>query len=1067
VTPQAPRLRTLFIFSVTILALLHALLPLFSSSPVSQASAPSSLYLDGESGYAEVADSLSLGVPLNLTVESWINPSEVTARRPVVAKGPYQLAVEPAGQGVRALFGVSRAGTWHWVASDELALGEWHHIAGTYDGVTMRLFTNGAAVGSTWLLGALDGIPGPLRIGTADATDDFFHGLVDEVRVSNVVRYATGFSLPTTPFVPDLNTQGLWHFDEGVGTTTDDASGNGNVAVPQGGWSWTASHTTPGVATPTRTPTRTPTPTGTASGQCPCSLWDNGDTPTQASSSDQNAAELGVKFRSSVAGHITGIRFYKGTANTGTHRASLWNAAGTKLAGATFSGETASGWQQVNFAAPVAIAANTTYVASYHAPVGRYAYNESYFTSGRRNGPLTAPASSTAGGNGVYRYGASGFPNSTYRSANYWVDPVFVTSASPATPTPPATLSPTRTATRTPTPVDPASTPIPTATRTATGVPPASTSTPTATRTATPVPPASTATFTPTRTPTPQTGPVQAGHTQVEALQLASTYQSVSVYANFANDDGDNRATLEYRPAGASAWTRGMDMTVDRRANVTGNGTFANPFRDQWRASLLMLSPGTTYEVRVTFSDPDGVAGTNPVVGTVRTRAAPPAATGTTYHVAATGSDTNPGTAAAPFRTLQKAADTAQAGNTVLVGAGTYAAVSLSRSGTAANWIHFQNAPGARPLVSGSGGVLVRISGSFVRFSGFEIAGGQWGVRVFTPAHDVVVENNLIRGQRASGQEGVAVEIGDTFSQQNPVANVTVQDNDIRADTLPEPESNVILAKAASGGHVIRRNRIVFFYQGGNVHGTDCIGGLPNFDPHGGFFKDTDVNDNYCEGATDEGVEIDGGNANVRVWGNTIVGANIGFSITPVHYGPVYVFRNVVYALRDHWIGSCLSVKDGETGTGAVFFYHNTFHAPVGSACANSLKGFAKYGSGGSQTNVTVKNNILHHWGRAHETGPKTFDGNLSFVEPASGDKYSEWGGTNYFSFDSFRSGTGQEANGRYGKATFLNAASGDYRLAAGSLGVDDALPIPAFNGPGTAWPTLGAGPDIGAHESR
>jgi hypothetical protein len=63
---------------------------------------------------------------------------------------------------------------------------------------------------------------------------------------------------------------------------------------------------------------------------------------------------------------VTGVRFYKGgAANGGTHIGNLWAADGTKLASATFTGETASGWQEVNFATPVSITANTIYIASY------------------------------------------------------------------------------------------------------------------------------------------------------------------------------------------------------------------------------------------------------------------------------------------------------------------------------------------------------------------------------------------------------------------------------------------------------------------------------------------------------------------------------------------------------------------------------------------------------------------------------------------------------------------------------------------------------------------------------
>ena len=77
------------------------------------------------------------------------------------------------------------------------------------------------------------------------------------------------------------------------------------------------------------------------------------------------------------------------------------------------------------------IAAGTTYVASYHAPVGHYAKSSDYFTaSGYDAAPLHALKSSIAGGNGVYRYGPAGsFPASTSRDTNYWVDVVFVPTA--------------------------------------------------------------------------------------------------------------------------------------------------------------------------------------------------------------------------------------------------------------------------------------------------------------------------------------------------------------------------------------------------------------------------------------------------------------------------------------------------------------------------------------------------------------------------------------------------------------------------------------------------------------
>src|SRR5690606_13549935 len=142
---------------------------------------------------------------------------------------------------------------------------------------------------------------------------------------------------------------------------------------------------------------------------------------------DPSAVELGVRFRSDVDGFVTGVRFYKGPANTGTHTGSLWSNNGMLLARATFVNETASGWQQVDFDTPVPITANTVYVVSYHAPNGHYSSSEGYFAaSGVDNPPLHAIRDGAGGSNGVYAYGSSSsFPASTYRSSNYWVDVVF------------------------------------------------------------------------------------------------------------------------------------------------------------------------------------------------------------------------------------------------------------------------------------------------------------------------------------------------------------------------------------------------------------------------------------------------------------------------------------------------------------------------------------------------------------------------------------------------------------------------------------------------------------------
>ncbi|PYR79672.1 MAG: hypothetical protein DMF87_10675, partial [Acidobacteria bacterium] len=169
---------------------------------------------------------------------------------------------------------------------------------------------------------------------------------------------------------------------------------------------------------------------------CPCSIWNPATAvPAIVDGNDDAAVELGVKFRSEVNGFITGLRFYKSAANTGAHVAHLWTTDGTLLASAPFTTETASGWQAVSFP-PVAVTANTVYIASYYTPTGHYSVTRDAFTSaGVDTPPLHALANGTSV-NGVYRYGASGFPSQSYNATNYWVDAVFIDTLPPDT-TPP------------------------------------------------------------------------------------------------------------------------------------------------------------------------------------------------------------------------------------------------------------------------------------------------------------------------------------------------------------------------------------------------------------------------------------------------------------------------------------------------------------------------------------------------------------------------------------------------------------------------------------------------------
>jgi hypothetical protein len=177
-----------------------------------------------------------------------------------------------------------------------------------------------------------------------------------------------------------------------------------------------------------------------AKADCACSVF---GTPTgQADYNNGSPLEVGVKVIPDQDGYISGVRFYKEGVMSGTHTGTLWSTGGTALATATFTNETASGWQDVTFSPSVAVTAGTTYIASVTMNDGHYTATSNYFTTSITNGPLTAPSSSSSGGNGVF--GNPGVvPSQTFNAGNYWIDVSFFGTTAPTV----SSVTPTTSAT--------------------------------------------------------------------------------------------------------------------------------------------------------------------------------------------------------------------------------------------------------------------------------------------------------------------------------------------------------------------------------------------------------------------------------------------------------------------------------------------------------------------------------------------------------------------------------------------------------------------------------------------
>jgi hypothetical protein len=157
-----------------------------------------------------------------LTIEAWVRPDESGANGlMIVGADDYEGWSLELRDGQLTLW-LSTDQGWQYVRhATLLQAGQWVHVAGTYESGTTQLFVDGVA-SATEIVGTLTQGPS-LSMGGFEGYV-FFDGTIDEVRISNIVRYTSDFVPSSVPFSPDDNTLGLWHFDEGAGQIAADAS---------------------------------------------------------------------------------------------------------------------------------------------------------------------------------------------------------------------------------------------------------------------------------------------------------------------------------------------------------------------------------------------------------------------------------------------------------------------------------------------------------------------------------------------------------------------------------------------------------------------------------------------------------------------------------------------------------------------------------------------------------------------------------------------------------------------------------------------------------------------------
>ena len=436
--------------------------------------------------------------------------------------------------------------------------------------------------------------------------------------------------------------------------------------------------------------------------------------------------------------------------------------------------------------------------------------------------------------------------------------------------------------------------------------------------------------------------------------------------------------------------------------------------------------------------------------------------TGMAFYVSTTGSDSNPGTLSSPWRTIQHAANSVQAGDTVYVRGGVYnESVNISVSGSAtAGPITVQTFPGERAIIDGTGlvpstsgiqGLINIVNQSYISIQGLEIRNYQTSSASATPAgiwvsgsgSNIQLLNNLVHNivttSEATGSAfGIAV-----YGTSAPASldSVTISGNQVYS--LKTGTSESVNVDGNVTNFVITNNVV---HDNDNI-GIDVIGfeGVspdPAYDyaRNGTVAGNTVYNisaiNNPGEGNQYDanGIYVDGG-SQVVIEGNLIHNVDIGIELASEHQGHVTSFvtarNNLVY-----WSNSV-----GITIGGYASNVGGTDHCTIvnNTLFQNDTK---STGSGEFQiqyyaTSNVFKNNILNASSQGlfinnytnSEPDPADVDGNLyySSLSPSAAD--FRWNGTDHLGFSSYQSATGKDGHSQYADPQFLSLTMPNLRV--------------------------------------
>lgn len=513
------------------------------------------------------------------------------------------------------------------------------------------------------------------------------------------------------------------------------------------------------------------------------------------------------------------------------------------------------------------------------------------------------------------------------------------------------------------------------------------------------------------------------------------TFESLGVYWETSNGGSNIECSVEYRESGTSSWNDALSLWWDDRTDPD--------FGQEYRGSIVNLNSGTNYDIRLTLSS-----------GTIKT------------FTTSTWSDNFP---IAQVITVNSSSNR----------------LVIDQGGSAQNgYVVYTAAAGQEAVIDVAGVdlscVLIKGGVSHVILRGLTLKNAQkhgimLGEYNSSAINDIVIEDCDISGwgQINPSRGGILGYNLDSaiYSKSTNLERIIIQGNKIHHPRTtsnswdnghPKGPQGITFENLQKGNHVIRYNE---FYSDDTHYFNDAMGEVKNFSQQGFPNRDSDIYGNYIERCWDDGIESEGRNENVRIWGNYIDRTYVKIGIAPVSVGPTYIWNNVGNSTAKSpattWRGGTFFKAGGEfrssvfMGGGKTYLFHNTsLTVPSGDYGAISAAGVGDSGVRDILNHVT-RNNIF-----------KIRDSSDTCI------KDHNQSATNDFDYDIYTGSisaiSGSESNGANGTATYVSnwgydvaTSTGIFQLASSSLGYNDGEIIPNFNDN-----FAGAAPDAGAHEA-